>query len=102
MDSVLPLRPSAAGHLGEGLLSSLCRDVVLLRRRAQQLTAQLERSQDPGLLARLRRELAGLGGRRAELQRIAAQLRRGRPQSDSLNLLLLEELTRRPLVASAG
>lgn len=89
---------AAACRPGESLVASLCREMDRLRCRASQVVGSLERCRDPLLFERLREELRQLGGRRAELQRAAAELRRHRPGQDGLTLAFLEELTRRPLV----
>ena len=81
------------------VLASLCREAQRLRWRAAQLMADLGRCQSPPLRQRLRRELAQLRERRAELQRIAALLRGAATPVDGLALALFEELTARPLSA---
>jgi hypothetical protein len=95
-----PIAPVSAGAAqpGESLVSSLCFEMDRLRRRARQVVAGLERCQDPQLFERLRQELGQLAGRREELQRVAAGLRRHLQLQDGLTLAFLEELTRRPLV----
>lgn len=91
--------PLAQGCVGESLVASLCREMDQLRWRAAQVVQQQHGTQDPRLFERLRQELAQLGARRVELQRVAAWLGRHGRVGDRLALAFLEELTSRPLVA---
>jgi hypothetical protein len=83
--------------LSESLVASLCREMVQLRSRSQQLIADLGRCREERLLGRLRQELQQLKLRRQELQACAGQLRRSVGLRDSLAVAFLDELTRRPL-----
>ncbi|MEB3173152.1 MAG: hypothetical protein VKL97_04740 [Cyanobacteriota bacterium] len=86
----------------ESLLEQLSRDVCRLRARARQVLFDLGRSRNPGLCARLQRELAVLLGRREQLRQLCVQLRSsgGSAWAGSLSLELLEELCRRPLLGA--
>ena len=90
----------AAPPSSDSLLMQLSREVWRLRLRAARVLEDLSRSQNPGLCARLERELRLLAGRREQLHQLCVQMRRrsaGSTWAGSLSLELLEELCRRPL-----